>query len=312
MPNIELPYVVEEALTGVSIAYLPKGFIADKILTRTSVDSTSFAYNYYDKGQFLTSEDTEIGEYGIPNEDEFKYTEKHIGTKAYAHETKLPIQHLNLTTKEKNKEAKRVMFSKKKLLLADEIRLAKMLRNKDIYEGNSKVLTNSNNFSNSETLITKTIQDVMGKMYMPANTAIISFATLQALRTAPQIVKSAKGKDVDDGMVSIDYIKKEVFDVENLLVGSAKACANKRGQNVELGYIWGNDIILAYIDPAADIDCGITFGQRAVYEDYNTQTYLDPKPGAKGVKYYKTCDQHVDFITCPDCGYIIKNAFNFD
>lgn len=309
MPNIELPYVVDETLTGLSLAYLPQGYIADKILTPTPVDTTEFKYRYYEKGQFLTSEDTEIGEYGIPNEDEFVYKEKHLGVKAFAHETKLSLQHLTMSTSEKNKEAKRVMFSKNKLLLADEIRLAKMLRDKDIYEGNSLSLTASNNFAKAETKITNTIQTAKGKMFMPANTAIMSYSTLQALRTAPQIVKSAKGADVSDGMVSVEFIKNEVLDVENLLIGKAKASTGKRGQEVALDYVWGNDIILAYIDTSADLDCGVTFGQRAVYEDYNTQTYLDPKPGVKGVKYYKTCDQHVDFITCPDCGYIIKNCF---
>ena len=67
----------------------------------------------------LTTVDTEIGEYGIPEETEFKYTEKHDGTSIYSHATKLSLRHINMNTSEKDKEAKRVMFSRNILKLAD-------------------------------------------------------------------------------------------------------------------------------------------------------------------------------------------------
>lgn len=309
--DLELPYVFDEALTGLAIAYMPSGLIADKILTKTHVDTPDFKYRYYEKGQFLTSKDTEIGEYGEPVEEDFAYKEKHEGTSIYSHVTKLSVRHLNAQTSEKNKEAKRVMMSKSKLMLADEVRLAKLLRDVNIYEGNSLSLAAAKNFSNADTKVIATIQNCMDKMYQRPNLVVMSSKMLTALRTCKQIVTAAKGKDVTDGLVSMEFLKKEVFDVDNILVGDARVNNNKRGQDVSLSYVWGNDLIFAYINEAADIDCGLTFGQRAIYKDYNTQTYFKADRGAEGVKYYKTGDEHKDFITCPDCGFIIKNAFTF-
>ena len=312
MSLIELPYVANETLTGLAIAYNPTGLIGDKILTHTQVDTPEFKYRYYEKGQFLTTKDTEIGEYGEPIEEEFAYKEKLESISVYAHMTKLSVRHLHANTSEANKEAKRVMFSKNKLKLAGEVRLANLLRDKSIYEGNSLELTAQNNFSVSTTKVIKTIQGCKDKMYNRANTVVMSSRTLSQLRTCPQIVTSLKGKEVEDGMVSVEFLKNEVFGVDNILVGQGRVNTTKRGQNVNLSYIWGNDIILAYVDEAADIDCGLTFGQRAIYKPYSVQTFSDAKPGAEGVVHYKSVEEYKDFITCPDCGYIIKNAFTQD
>lgn len=310
--DLELPYVYDEALTGLAIAYRPQGLIADKILTRVKVDSPDFKYHYYEKGQFLTVNDTEIGENGEPNEDNLKYKEISLSTSVYAHTTSLPVRYLQANTTEKNKEAKRVMLSKDILLLADEDRLAKLLRDANNYKGNATTLTSSNNFSNANVEIAQTIEDCMNAMYKRPNKVIMSSKTLSKFRTAPQLLAAAHGDgDVKDGKVSMDFLIKEVFDVDEILVSEAKINTAKKGQAESLSHVWGNDVILLYVNENADIDCGLTFGQTAVYEDYSTQVYFKPERGAKGVKYYKTVDEHKHFISCPDCGYIIKNAFTF-
>ena len=310
--DLELPYIYDETLTGLAIAYRPQGMIADKILTKVKVDSPDFKYHYYPKGQFLTVRDTEIGETGEPNEDNLKYEKVSSSASVYSHVTSLPVRYLQAKTSETNKEAKRVMLSKDILQLADEDRLAKLLRNTDNYKGNSKVLTAQNNFSHSNIEIAKTIEDCMDAMYKRPNKVIMSSKTLSKFRTAPQLLAAAHGDgDVKDGKVSMDFLKKEVFDVEEILVSEAKINTAKRGQAESLSHVWGNDVILLYVNENADIDCGLTFGQTAVYEDYSTQVYFKPERGSKGVKYYKTGDEHKHFITCPDCGFIIKNAFTF-
>ncbi|MBR1754021.1 hypothetical protein IJ732_04215 [bacterium] len=308
MAKLDLPYVADKDLTGLAIAYMPQELIGDSVLTKTHVDSPEFKYHYYDKEQMLTTVNTEIGEYGIPEETEFKYTEKHDGTSVYSHATKLSVRHLQMDTKEKDKEAKRVMFSRSILKLADEVRLANLLRTASNYEGNSVTLTSANNFASANAKPIAKIQECIDKMWKPANTMIISRAGASFLRGCKSIVQMYKGSAVEDGLVPLEFLK-EVFDVQRILVGGGRVNTNKRGQNVNMSYIWGNDIILAYLNETADLDCGVTFGQRAIYKDYNVQVYYDAKPGAEGVKYYKSVEEHKDLITCPDCGYLIKAAF---
>lgn len=313
MPPIELPYITDEKLSGLAIAYRPSGFIAEKILPRVKVDSPTFKCRFYPKGLFMEKVNTEIGEYGESAKTEFKYEEKSLSTSIYSHTTMLSLRHLKAPTSEANKEANRVQYSKDILLLADEIRVAELLRNEANYSGNVLKYTKSNNFSNSDTLVISTIEDCMNKMFKRPNVVAMSSKTMSKLRTCPQVVSSAKGTgEVKDGKVSLDYIKKDVFGIDNILISDAKFNSNKRGQDVNLQDVWGNDIIFAYLDENADVDNGVTFGQCAVYKDYSTTTYIRPDMGAEGVKFYKTGDEHVQFIASPDCGYIIKNAFNFD
>jgi len=305
---LELPYVKDEALTGLAISYNPQDLIGDKLLTKTYVSSPEFKYHFYDKGQMITSIDTEIGEYGLPEETEFTYTEKHDGTSIYSHATKLSVRHLNLNNQELNKEAKRVMFSRNLLKLADEVRLAKLLRSTSSYSGNSVTLNSSNNFTTANAAPVAYIQSCMDSMWKPANTMVISRAGASFLRSCKSVVQMYNGSAIEDGLVPLEFLK-EVFDVENILVGGARVNTNKPGQTVNLSYVWGNDIILMYLDDAADLDCGVTFGQRVIYQDYNVQVFYDPKPGSEGVKYYKSVEEHKDIVTCPDCGFLIKGAF---
>ena len=308
MNELKLPYVISPELTGLAIAYQPQDLIGDMALTKTYVDTPEFKYHYYDKGQLLTSVDTEIGEYGLPEETEFKYTEKHEGTSVYSHATKMSMRHLNMDTKEQNKELKRIMFSKSILKLADEVRLSELLRNADNYEGNTVTMTSSNNFASANSTPVSFVQNCIDRMWKPANTMIISRAGASFLRGCKSVVQMYKGNAVEDGLVPLEFLK-EVFDVKNILVGGARVNTAKKGQQINLSYVWGNDMILMYLDEAADLDCGVTFGQRAVYKDYNVQTYIDAKPGAEGVKYYKSVEEHKDIITCPDCGFLIKKFF---
>ena len=308
MENLTLPYVPHKELTGLALAYVPQDLIGDNVLTKTYVSSPEFMYHYYDKGQLLTTVDTEIGEYGIPEETEFEYTKKHNGTNIYSHVTKISIRHANMDTQEKDKESKRIMFSKNILKLADEVRLAELLRNKDNYEGNSSVLTSANNFTNASATPISFVHECIDKMWKPANTMIISRAGASFLRSCKAIVQMYKGNAIEDGLVPLEFLK-EVFDVEKILVGGARVNSNKRGQAVNLSYVWGKDMILMHLDESADLECGVTFGQRVIYKDYNVMTYEDAKPGAEGVRYYKSVEEFKDLITCPDCGYLIKNFF---
>jgi hypothetical protein len=308
MQELELPYVEDPVLTGLAIAYQPQDLIGDLVLTKTHVDSPEFKYHFYDKGQLLTSMNTEIGEYGLPEETEFKYSEKHEGTSIYSHVTKLSFRHLNMNNQERNKEAKRITFSKNILKLADEVRLADLLRNAANYENNTVTMTAANNFASANSTPISFVQQCIDSMWKPANTMIISRAGASFLRGCKAIVQMYKGNAVEDGLVPLDFLK-EVFDVKRILVGGARVNTAKRGQAVNLSYVWGNDMILMYLDEAADLDCGITFGQRVIYKDYNVQIYTDAKPGAQGVRYYKSVEEHKDLITCPDCGFLIKKFF---
>ena len=308
MQELNLPYIPSPELTGLAMTYLPQDLIGEKILKKTYVNSPEFKYHFYDKGQLLTTMDTEIGEYGIPEETEFSYSEKHNGTKIYSHTTKLSIRHLGMETIEHNKEAKRVLFSRNILKLADEVRLANLLRNTASYSGNSVTLTNSNNFTTANSKPISFIQECIASMWKPANTMVISREGAAFLRSCKSVVQMYKGNAIDDGLVPLEFLK-EVFDVQNIYVGAGRVNTNKQGQAINLSSIWGNDIILMYLDDSSDLDCGLTFAQRVVYKDYSVQTYMDAKPGAEGVKYYKSVEEYTDIITCPDCGYLIKAAF---
>ena len=82
----------------------------------------------------------------------------------------------------------------------------------------------------------------------------------------------------------------------------------KRNQTASYVNIWGNDIILAYINPNATLDNGVTFGLKAERGEREISTGFDAKRGVRGVEYIKIANEEKDLIVCPDCGYLLKGV----
>ena len=64
---MEHSYEINPELTGISLAYFNKKYIADSVFKRVPVTTESFKYRRWDKGAALTVPNTLLGATGIPN-----------------------------------------------------------------------------------------------------------------------------------------------------------------------------------------------------------------------------------------------------
>lgn len=303
-------YEANAQLTGISLSYTnKKRFIADKIFNRVSVTTKNFQYYMYDKTSNLQLPDTTIGSTGMPNTADFDGNKITASVKDEALTTYIPKDDID--------EAKadgENLFNKRTEKLTEtfnacrEKKIADLLQDEKNYGSNVKKLGNNEKFTLDNVDAFKIINEAASEVWIKPNVMIGSRKAIDALRENPFVVKAVNRNNGGVGKVTLQELK-EKFELDEVLVGESVVNTAKKGQIPNYVGAWGNAIILAYIDPTADTDGGITFGftaqkgQREVYKNF------DEFRGVKGVHGIKIAEQRTDLIVAPDCGYLITNIY---
>ena len=306
---MEHSYEINPELTGISLAYFNKNYIADKVFKRAKVTAENFKYRKWEKGAGLTVPNTLLGATGIPNSINAKSKLYPESVEAHGLTYEIPVTEIEAA----EKQGKNVLATKTKFLIeaisaAREARLAKLLGTASNYNGNTQTLAANEKITKSDVNAVNLIEDIASDMLVRPNTIIMNKSVSSKLRRNPAIVKAVHANSGDEGIVSLEQLKGIFEGIENIYVGESVANTAKRGETPNLQQTWGNNIILAYIDPMAEVDEGLTFGLTAEYEERVTGTFFDPKPGVKGITVVKTTEQLKDLIMCADCGYLLKDV----
>lgn len=121
--------------------------------------------------------------------------------------------------------------------------------------GNSVTLSGTaqfNDYTNSNPIgIIKTaIRAIHAKLFVRPNTAIIPWEVMSILEDHPAFIERIKYSE--RGIVTEEIIA-SMIGVSNIIVAGAGQNVSNPGQAVSLGYLWGKDIILAYVPPRASL-----------------------------------------------------------
>jgi len=123
-------------------------------------------------------------------------------------------------------------------------------------------------------------------------------------------VLAAVGKDDQKGRVTKEEFA-ELFELDEVLVGSSRIVSSAKGQDPILSRTWGKDFILSYRDDIADPirdDSRPTHMFTAQFGDPIAGQREDPDIGMRGgvrVRAGRSLDEH---ISTKDLGYLVKNA----
>lgn len=303
-----IQYTADPMLTGLTLAYTNNDYIADKIFKKVSVTTETFKYKKYLKSLNLQLPETLIGETGEPNEVKFKAEKLMASVEGHSLIERIP----ETSNKEAKAENENLMISATNFLTnvflgAREKRLADMLQDKNNYDGNFKELKSNEKFTVDTIDAFEIVDDACQKVWFKPNVMIGGRAAINALRRNPFIVKAANRNSGDSGKATLQDLK-DLFEIDNIYVGNSVANLSKQGQNANFVNTWGNDIILAYINPSANLKYDITFGLTAELGKREISVGFDGEKGVRGVHSVKIAEQYKDVIVAPDCGYLIKGV----
>lgn len=298
-------FQVNPELTGLSLAYTNPLYIADKIFRRVPTETSVFKYREYEKDLTLQLPNDEVGESSDPNQVKFKSKLLTDSVKGYSLVDDIPQTEIeDAKGNKENLVQDSTEFLTNVFLACREKRLADMLGDVNTYKGNAKTVATKDKITNDDTDAWGMIQDAIDALWLPANTLILSRQVFSKLRRNPSI---RSGCNKQDGAVNLNDLK-ELFSVDNILIGSAKSNTAKRGAQADIVNLWGNDIIALYINPTATPKKGLTFGLTMEQGSREISEGFNGKSGVRGVHYVKIAEQLKDKVLAPDCGYLLKNV----
>ncbi len=294
--------------TVMSVGFTNDQFVASEIAPPVRVPKTEFSYYEFSKTRFripqlLRAPKTEFkrGDIGV----EVKTGE----TKEYGWEE--PIDDSERTDFENDidLEMEKAEDATDIVLLGYEKRVATLLRSTSNLTQNITLSGTSqfNDYTNSDPVGVfqtgrKTIHKATGKM---PNLALISFPVFETLREHPKVRDHFKY--TSSASITAEMLAR-FFELGRVVVAGALEDTAKEGQTESLDYVWGKDIIMAYVAPRPGKyrpSLAYTFwtpvkGQRRVVEMYREEKITSD--------ILRVHEKDGEKLIHAKCGYLIKNA----
>lgn len=299
---------LQPELTGIALAYRNENCIADKVLPKVQVGKLSFQYRKFDKGTFLTLEDTKVGEKGMPQRIETKARLITDTLDEHALEDVIAVSRKNEIEKDSLNSSEILTAQLTDCLkLRREVELANIMTNTANYEGNFKSLSSSEKISSSSSDAAKIIMSAMDAVLKKPNKMVLSRRAFTALRQNPSILAGVNKNSSTQGVASLEGIK-DLFDLDEILIGESVANTSKKKDALNIQACWQNDIVLLHVDKNATNKYGVSFGYNAFKDDITIMSYFDGRIGSQGAEVYKAYMSEKYIISCPECGYLLKDV----
>jgi len=148
---------------------------------------------------------------------------------------------------------------------------------------------------------------IHSKTGLPMNTIVLGRQVYDKVKHHPLILDRIKYTMAATGRNITPELLAAAFDVETVIVGDALYITSKEGQTETLGYIWGKNVIGAYVDPAPS-NMSQTLGLiPSVYGNAGLVTTRWYDEGAEG-EFIRVKADEDEILVEADCGYLLQTV----
>jgi len=302
------PFPIQPELTAIAVMYKNKSMIADLVAPRFPVGKQEFKYLKHDLAEGFTVPDTKVGRKSAPNQVEFTATEITDSTEDYGLDDAIPQADINNAPPNYNPLGKSVEYLTNLIELDREVRVANMVFNAGSYASTNKVtLSGTSQFSHVSSAPIDQITDALDGMVMRGNIMVCGRLAYSKLIRHPDIVKAYYGTSNDKGIANREILK-ELFELEEVLVGESFVNTARKGQSATLSRAWGKHVSLIHRDSNADAMRGTTFMLTAQFGARIAGSIPDSDIGLRGGVRVRTGEGVKEFMPANDLGYFFQNA----
>jgi hypothetical protein len=296
--------VVDPVLSNVSVAYKNEEYIAEKLFPVLSVSKQTGVYYKFDKSALRRNKTLRAA--GSPaNEVEYGLTTDSFTCQDHALKEKIPFEVIDQADAALNPEIDAAESATEMLLVDKELSLATAMATTGTITQNVTLsgtdqwsdFNNSDPFDDIRTAI-DTVQAAIGRR---PNTLVFGQQAFNKLVDHPDIVERIKYSMA--GAVTPDLIAR-LFDVKQVLVGSAVYNSAVEGQTDALSYIWGKHAWACYVADKISLKM-ITMGLTLTYKTREVEKWDDADAKSRYVRAHDNYTQ--EFVATEAC-YLIKNA----
>lgn len=303
---MQRPFPVEPQLTAIAIAYRNNKLIAEEVLPRVPVSSTSFKWLEYDFSERFTLPNTKVGRTSQPNQVEFGAKEKESSVEDYGLDSPVPQDDIDTAITGHNPLGHAVEATTDLILLDREVRAANILFNGKNYNY-KKILTAAEQWSDPESDPVAQITDAFDSMIVRPNIGTLGRRVATMLRRHPKIVAAYHGNSGENGLVPLSFLA-DLLELEAIYIGDAFLNSAKPGKSPTLLRAWGNKASFTVRNKLANTKGGVTFGFTAQFKDRVSGSIVDPDIGLRGGQRVRVGESVKELVVAKDAGYLFENV----
>jgi hypothetical protein len=241
---------VDVVLTNISIGYPNTGLVGDNLFPSVPVAKQSNKYNVFGREGWLPEDDVRS-----PGTEANEIPGLALSTDTYyANEHSLQIA---VTDEERENadsplspDADGTTLVTSKILIGRELVMKNMVTTAANYAtGLSTTLSGTtqwNDYVNSHPIADiKTARRALnGSIFMDPNTAVIPYQVMSVLEDHPDFIERIK---YSERAIITQEIIAAMFGMPKIIVPGTGIATGNPGQAASLGYLWGKDVVLAYV-----------------------------------------------------------------
>ena len=307
------PFPIDPVLTGITLAYRNRRFIADMVLPRLApIGRQEFKYNKWNLENGFTLIDTKVGRKSEPNVVEFEAEEVTDKTEDYGLDDIVPnVDIENAQNTGLDPEGAAAENLTDLIMLDREQRVANLVFNAATYPAANKVqlvgVNQWNDFVNSTPIAD--IQTAIDTPIIRPNWMTIGRLAFSTLAQHPDILKAVNRTAGDTGIARREDLA-ALFELDEVFVGESFINSAKPGQTVSMSRVWGKHVALTHHDPLAmqPTSNRITFGFTVQQGERVSGAMAEPKLGIRGSQRVRVGESVKELITASDLGYFIEDA----
>lgn len=303
------PYPIDPALTAIAVAYKPQGMIADLVLPRVTVGKQDFKWLVYPLDAYFNLPETRVGRRSRPNQVTLDATEVTMSTVDHGLDGGVPQVDIDNADERYDPLGNEVELIMNLVANRREVRAARLVHSAATYPvGLKTTLAGSSQFSDPNSTPIATISAALDMPLMRPNQMVFSADGWTAFRRHPEIVSAALGNAGNKGLATREQVA-ELFEVNEVLVGQARANTANRGQAAALTRTWGKHLALTYKDPAAASNGAVTFGATFQWGGRVAMQWADRNIGLTGGTGVRSGERVLESLVATQAGYFFESAF---
>jgi hypothetical protein len=298
-------------LSNVAIAYSNDAYIAETLLPEIPVNFQTGKHWIYDQARFSNTPSkraagSESGEVEITLTTGLPYFCEDHALKQFVLDE--DVENATTPTDPFTDATENVT---ERLLIAREVEAAALLTSTGNISQNITLSGTSqfSDYSNSDpfSAIETGKQTVHSATHMAVNTMVIGKQAWDKLKYHPALLERVKYSQ--RGQMTPDLVA-SLLEIERIVIGAAGYQTAKEGQTNAMSYIWGKDILLAYIAPRIApkmLTLGLTY--RWNKKAKNVKRLRGTKEEDRNGTYVRVGDDYYDQnITAATCAYLMKSV----
>jgi hypothetical protein len=304
------PFPINPNYTSIALAYRNENLIADEVLPRVTVPTSTFKYLQYNKGDRFTVPDTLVGRKGQPNQVEYGATEAQATVVDHGLDDYVPQEDIDNAANVPGYDPKGMAaeFTTELVALSREKRCADLVFSTASYDADHKAtLAGTAQWSHASSDPMRAVTEAMDRCVMRPNILVLGRATATSLQLNPAMLKAWNGNEGDKGKIPRRALA-ELFEVEKVFIGEGWINIAKKGQAPNFVRVWGKSAALLHQNRRASNMQGTTFGYTAQFGSKIGAGWFDKNVGLKGCEVVRIGEQVKELIIAQDLGFLFDEA----